>query len=83
MPLAHGDVKEISRKDSKSVFRTLVIAIHILRITTYVLMYTLKSPFVSKRKNTILTAKPSTQAIMKYRLLRKRSGNRPPTLIMQ
>jgi len=50
MPLAHGDVKEISRKDSKSIFIALVIAIHILSITVYVLMYTLRSPFVSKRK---------------------------------
>lgn len=50
MPLAHWDIKEISREDSKSVFVSLVIAIHILRVTTYVITYTLRSLFVPKRK---------------------------------
>lgn len=60
MPLAHGDVKEISKEDSKSVFIALVIAIHILRITMYVLMYTLRSPLYQKEKYNINKVKHSS-----------------------
>lgn len=75
-----GREKKISRKDSKSAFIALI---HILRITLCPHLY-FNTIFCIKKKNTILTewaAKWSTQAIVKGRLLRKRSANRLQTLL--
>lgn len=71
MPLPHGDVKQISREDSKSGFYSSSYSNTYFKDNYICSRVYFRITFCIKNRNTVPTAKSSTQATMQHVLLKE------------